>query len=140
MAKIILGSRPKDFKKEVKFTMLDGSIGSIEPIYTYRTRKEYGEFADAVNASAKALNDADIAAIEAASKEGSDLPVFSQSQAMDRATAQNVDYIMDCVKGWNLDVPFSRAAVEQLADEVPAAIGAIVSTYRSAIVDGRLGN
>ncbi len=140
MAKLILGTRPKDFPREVKFTMLDGSIGSVTPTFQYRTRKEYGEFADAVQAASKAQSDADIAAIEKAAKESAEIPEFSQSQAMARATAMNVDYIMDCIKGWNLDAPFSRAAVEQLADEVPAAIDAIVTTYREAIVNGRLGN
>jgi hypothetical protein len=37
-------------------------------------------------------------------------------------------------------VPFSRAAVEQLCDELPGAAQDIMDAYRAAVVEGRLGN
>lgn len=47
---------------------------------------------------------------------------------------------MQAVEGWNLDEPFALESVQQLADELPAAVAAIMDTYRSAITQGRLGN
>ena len=48
MAKIKLGNRPKNFKRIVKFQMLEGGEGAIECVYKYRTRKEFGEFIDGI--------------------------------------------------------------------------------------------
>ena len=46
MAKIKLGNRPKNFKRTVSFDMLDGTKGTIECIFKYRTRSEFGAFVD----------------------------------------------------------------------------------------------
>jgi hypothetical protein len=47
---------------------------------------------------------------------------------------------MRVIDGWNLDEDLTRENVQQLADELPAAVNAIMETYRSAITEGRLGN
>ena len=140
MAKVKLGARPKNFKRELKFTMIDGSIGSMEVTYTYRTRKEIGAFADETQAKIKAALDVEIEAVKKAGEAGDDLPEFKQSDSIARQDEFNVDYVMESVEGWNLDIPFDREAVEQLAEELPAAITAIIGTYRDAILEGRLGN
>lgn len=126
MSKIKLGQRPESFKHVVKFPMLDGSEGAIEVEYIYRTRKEFGTFVDEVFASAK-----------------EEPPVgddFSWAALMDKTSGANADYVMRAVKGWNLDEEFNRENVQQLADELPGAITAIMDAYRAAITQGRLGN
>ena len=53
-SKIKLGNRPKSFKRIVTFDMLEGGKGSIECIYKYRTRSEFGVFVDALMEAAGA--------------------------------------------------------------------------------------
>lgn len=138
--KIILGKRPEVFSKEVSFLMLDGSEGCMKVDYTYRTRKEFAEFADAIQGRVKAEAEAQVERYKKASETGEALPDVTQSELMQREAQFKADYIMDAVTGWNLDIPFERAAVEQLVDELPAAATAIIGTYRDAITEGRLGN
>jgi hypothetical protein len=137
MAKIILGERPKNFLHTVHFKMLDGSPGQIDVTYTYRTRTEFGRFADDIRDQATAGDAAMVEKIKTLAKDGKSLP---QADILAQENATNVAYVMGCIEGWNLDVDFSKSAVEQLADELPAAISAIIGTYRDAIIEGRLGN
>jgi hypothetical protein len=65
---------------------------------------------------------------------------FSLEDALNKTKETNADYIMKVADGWNLDIEFSRNAVAQLCDELPAAALAIMSTYRNAITEGRAGN
>jgi hypothetical protein len=125
--KIKLGSRPKSFKKTVTFPMLDGTTGRIECQYKYRTRKEFGVFIDAI--------------LEAAGQTvKSDDEKFSMAALMEKTAGSNADYVMQVLDNWDLDEELSHDNVEQLADEIPAAVTAIMETYRLAIAEGRLGN
>jgi len=138
--KIILGKRPESFEKEITLQMLDGSTGCMKVVYIYRTRKEYAEFADALQAAVTERAEKESARYKAAADAGEPLPDFRQADLVAHQVSVNVDSIMKSVKGWNLDIPFDREAVEQLVDELPAAVAAIVSSYREAITEGRLGN
>jgi hypothetical protein len=126
MAKIKLGSPPKNFRHVVKFPMLDGSEGAIEVSFVYRTRKQFGEFIDSLVTGAK---DAP-----------TDGEAFSMARLMAKAAGSNADYIMRVADGWNLDEPFNLETVGQLADEIPAAATAIMEAYSGAVQNGRLGN
>ncbi|RAR51685.1 tail assembly chaperone [Paraburkholderia unamae] len=126
MAKLALGTRPANFSHAVKFKMLDGTEAAIDVSYKYRTRKEYGAFVDQVAAAAKEERVAD--------------EDFSWANVMEKTGTANAAYVMQVVDGWNLDEPFTLENVQQLADELPAAIAAIMDTYRVAITQGRLGN
>lgn len=127
MAKIKLGATPKSFKKTIKFPMLDGSTGSIDITYCYRTRKDFGLFIDSL--------------MEAAgeSKQSND-EKFSMADLMEKTAGSNADYVLQVVDGWNLDEDLTHDNVQQLADELPAAVNAIMETYRIAVTEGRLGN
>jgi hypothetical protein len=127
MAKIKLGATPKNFKKTVKFPMLDGSTGSIEITYRYRTRKEFGLFIDAL--------------MEAAGEtKRQDDEKFSMADLMEKTAGSNADYVLQVVDGWNLDEDLTHDNVQQLSDELPAAVNAVMETYRVAVTEGRLGN
>lgn len=126
MAKVVLGARPKNFKRTVKFPMLDGTTGQIEVVFKYRTRKEFGEFIDALMEKAGATP----------SQDGK----FSMADLMEKTAESNADYILAVADGWDLEADYSRANVQQLSDEVPAASAAIMDDYREAITTGRLGN
>lgn len=127
MSKIKLGTRPKSFKRIVKFPLLEGGEGAIECTFKYRTRKEFGEFIDRM--------------VEASgSKAKADDEKFSMVALMEKTAGQNAEYMMDVLDAWNLDEDLSVANVQQLANEIPAAATAIMETYRTAIVEGRLGN
>lgn len=128
MAKIVLGARPKNFKRTISFPMLDGTTGSMEVTYKYRTRKEFGVFIDSI--------------LEAAGEKTgqSEDEKFSMAKLMEMTAGKNAEYVLQVVESWNLDADLSRESVEQLADELPAAVNTIMETYRLAITEGRLGN
>ena len=130
MAKIILGKRPKSFKRIITVDLLEGGKGTIEVSYLYRTRSEFGQFVDELMEAAgvKLENQTD------------DDVKFSLAEALKRTLDTNADYIMKIADGWNLDVEFSRDAVAQLCDELPGAALQIIDQYRTAITEGRLGN
>jgi hypothetical protein len=125
MAKIKLGQRPKSFKRIVSFPLVDDTTGQIEMVFKYKTRSEFGEFIDNI------LNDAGQA------KSNGE---FSMKDLMEKTADSNADYILKIAEGWNLDEEFTRANLQQLSDEIPAATAAIMETYRLAISEGRSGN
>jgi len=124
MATIKLGNKPKNFKRIVKFPLLEGGEGSIECNYKYRTRSEFGSFIDKV--------------VEASGAgEKPEGEKFSMAELMERTAGQNASYIMDVLDGWSLGEQLTKANVQQLADEFPAAASAIMETYRSACLEGK---
>ena len=128
MAKVKLGARPKNFKRNVEFDMLDGTKGNIECVYKYRTRSEFGAFVDEMFDKANPANP------DETPKQ------LSMTELMEKTKDTNADYLLKVLDGWNLDEELSRESLQQLADEVPAAVGAMMETYRAAILEGRLGN
>jgi len=136
MAKITLGKRPKNFKKTISVQMLDGTTGTVECVFKYRTKKEYGEFIDGITEAARASEKAQ----ENTKAEGADDKPFSLSEYLNKSVDANADYILQILEGWNLDVELSKASLEDLGSEVPGATAAIIETYRTAVLEGRLGN
>lgn len=138
--KIKLGARPKSFARTVTFPMIEGEEGCMEVQYRYRSRRELADLIDELQSAAQAQNEADIQAVKVKAEKNESIDPVKQKDVLEREVSLKVDYVMQIVDGWNLDEKLNRAAVEQLADEVPAAIGAIIETYRKAINEGRLGN
>lgn len=126
MAKIILGKTPESFKGKAHFPMLDGSEGVIACEFKYRTKTEFGAFVDAISKDAGFAPEAG--------------KPFLLAELLGKTVDKNADYLMDVLKGWDVDAELCRDACAQLANEVPAAAVAIVEAYRAAVVDGRLGN
>lgn len=127
MSKIILGKRPATFKRNVKFPMLDGTTGSIDITFKYRTRRDFGKFIDELMAAAgdsKPLDDVK----------------FSMAELMTKTAGSNASYVLAVVDAWSLDEPLNNEKVEQLSDELPSAINAIMEVYRIAITEGRITN
>lgn len=129
---VTLGKRPKAFKRTITFPMLEGGECSIEMLYRYRTRKEFGAFVDTMAAAAN----------QPAPRSGAEDDVrFSLEQIMAGGNDKNAEYILQIADGWNVDGhAFNLASVEQLCDELPGAALRIMEEYRAAIVEGRLGN
>lgn len=138
--KVKLGARPKSFNHTVSFPMVDGTVGCIEVAYRYRTRREFAAFIDDIQSTAKTQADAYAEKTKAQLEKTGTVDMPTQQELLEFGIASSVDYVMGAVEGWNLDEKFDRAAVEQLANEVPAAIPAILDAYRVAINEGRLGN
>lgn len=132
MAKITLGKRPKSFKATVVFPMLDGDQGEIGMVYVYRTKREFGALIDETFSPARIEQ-------AAATEDAPEALSGSATQAMDRGLAANADYILQIAEGWDIGVPFDREHIVQLGDEQPAAVLAVMSKYRAAITEGRLG-
>lgn len=130
MAKIVLGNRPKSFKKKVTVQIPEGGSGEITVSYIYRTRKEFGVFVDEV------FKDAGIKPTGQSDEEVK----FSLAEALAKTTEMNAEYIIQIADGWDLDADFTRTNVEQLCDELPGVAMAMIDTYRQAVSEGRLGN
>lgn len=136
MAKITLGKKPKNFKKTISVQMLDGTTGTVECVFKYRTKKEFGEFIDGITEAARA---AEKAKETTKAAEAEDKP-FSLAEYLEKSVDSGADYILQILEGWNLDVELSKESVADLADEFPGAAAAIIETYRTAVTEGRLGN
>ena len=139
-SKLVLGKRPEHFTRDVSFPMLDGSTATIEVKFVYRSRKEFAELVDANQASIKAKAEAEVDRMKQAAKDGATPGDFKQADLIAHQADFSVAYLMQIVKGWNLDVPFNRDAVDELVDTLPAAVNAINAAYREALLEGRLGN
>lgn len=127
MSKITLGKRPEHFTPvTLEFPMPDGTTGTIEATYKYRTREEYGGLIDAVGAQAKALS-TDEASVTVESLAAS-------------GVHSDADLTFKALHAWDLDEPLTFENVYQLANEVPAAITALLAGYRRMVSEGRLGN
>jgi hypothetical protein len=138
--KIILGKRPKSFKRTVSFPMPGEAAGTIEVSYKYRTRSEFAAFSDEFQSVAKAEGEKAVARITDAIEKKEPVAEPTQAEITERQNALNVRYLMGALDGWNLDEEFNEENVAQLVDELPAAANAIAADYRSAINEGRLGN
>jgi len=130
MAKITLGTRPKNFKRKLTIALPEGEQGTIELLFKYRTRAEFGAFVDQLLQAAK---------VTPASASGEDV-AFSLQAALEATRDTNADYIMQIVDGWDLPEDFTRQAVVQMCDELPGVALAIINDYRAVITEGRLGN
>lgn len=131
MGKIKLGARPKTFTHTISVPMPEGGHSSVQMVYVYRTRTEFGAFVDALLKTAGTAPPASQAAEDV---------VFSLQQALQATRDTNADYILQIATGWNLDEDFNRANLVQLCDELPGAAMAIIEHYRAALTEGRLGN
>jgi len=130
MAKIKLGSRPKNFTRIITVDLPEGGKGSVEVLFKYRTRTEFGAFIDnLLDKAGVAPKDTSEEALK-----------YSLKQALEATIDQNADYILQIADGWNMDEDFNRDNVAQLCDELPGAAQAIMDAYREAITTGRLGN
>lgn len=143
MAKVILGARPANFAPfAVKFPMPDGSEGVIKATYKYRTRVEFGAMLDAIVNQAAAVD----AVAPEAEPVADAVPVEATPFKVDyaglyaKSRDATVEHLLHSVTGWDLDVPFTPAALKQLADEIPAACIALMAAYNAACTEGRLGN
>lgn len=127
MTKIVLGKTPKTFKPfEVKFPMPDGTEGVILATFNYRTRTQFGQYLDSV------LNDA-------GEEPSSDIaPNFEL--IFGKTKDKNADHLLLALNDWNLDEKLTREALQNLADELPAAAIALMAAYNAACTQGRLGN
>jgi hypothetical protein len=130
MAKIKLGARPKSFARVVKFTDVDGTEMTAPVTYKYRTRSEYGAFADSLP---------DYPQLEA-EKDADDKTVYRAQTVIEKRSEWNANQIMQILEGWALDEEFNHANVRQMCDEMPAGAEAIIREYQGACVEGRLGN
>ena len=130
MAKIVLGKRPRNFKRSIKVDLPEGGVGEVEVSFIYRTRTEFGAFIDSMMADAGVKQ----------TGQSDDEQKFSLEQALAKTREANADYIMKVADGWNLEAEFSRDTVAQLCDELPGVAMEIMNVYRAAITEGRLGN
>lgn len=128
MALIKLGSTPKSFNRALIVDMLDGTKGSVEVTYKYRTRTEFGKFIDAV------FKDAGVQPTP-----GDDEKVLIES-VMEKARDTNADYLIQIIDDWNLESELSKANLQQLCNEFPGVANTIMETYRQAIAEGRAKN
>ncbi len=150
MAKIVLGKRPQSFKRTVSFTMVDGDTGELTLTFKYRTKREFAALIDELSqpaAQAEPAQDAQLsiegvpqpqALPEPAAEQPVKIPQLSEFMAV--TIESQADYILKIAEAWDLDAPFDREHVIAFCDEQPGGALAVMSKYREAITEGRLGN
>lgn len=139
--KIKLGNRPATFKPfPVKFVMPDGTDGSIRIAFKYFTKTESGKMFDEMVAVAKANAKTDEEKAEVEAEVETAEAKFSLEAIMQKTRDQNADYMLRVVDSWDLDAELAKPSLQQLDDELPAASIAIMSAFREAAQQGRLGN
>ena len=129
MAKIKLGAAPKTFKQKITFPLLGGGEGDLTVEFRYRTRAEFAEFIAGLYPDIKTGGTVAEGAVG-----------FDLEAAADRELDTNVKHILGAAAGWDLEDDFDAANVKRLTNEYPAASAAIVTAYRTALVEGRTKN
>lgn len=128
MAKVILGTTPKTFKRfPVKFQLPDGEEGVINVTFKYKTRSQYGEY----------LNDLFKSSGEEAPTKSSEVDFVALYK---KIGAKSASKLVDTIESWDFEYPLSIVTLEQLHDEVPSALAALAGGLQGACTEGRLGN
>lgn len=146
--KVILGKAPDSLPQDVEFTLIDGTQGVIPCLFVYRTRTQFGELMDEFSplpAPAKVAQpdaaQAGGAAPAEATEPATEAAAVHTWEAIHRqGVERQAELLHKLLKGWELDDPFSLAALQQLTNEQPQAFAAISTAYRVRITEGRLGN
>lgn len=149
MAKIKLGTPPKNIPHTVKFKGIDGEEDTFDVTYKYRTRSQFAQYVDSLSTAAtkKAKAQAKASTSKKAKKpaaealEGDEvLDVTVWTDIVNGTSGQMAEHLMGMLESWELNDELNRANVERLVDEYPGLATAIISDYRAAVVEGRLGN
>ena len=118
--------RPENFAPfAVKFNDPSGKEASIKTVFKYRTRKEFAALLNDVFGSAEKV-------------EGDEIDFVALTE---KDIGRAADRLIDSLVSWDVEgVALTKANLAQLADECPAAISAMWTSYRVACTEGRLGN
>lgn len=118
--------RPDNFAPfAVKFTDPSGGEASIKAVFKYRTRKEFAALLNEVFGNAEKI-------------EGDQIDFVALT---DKDIGKAADRLIESLVSWDVEgFPLNKANLMQLADECPAAIAAMWTSYRMACTEGRLGN
>ncbi len=132
-SKYKFGAAPKDFPKTVDIVLLNGEVSEIKFNFKYRTRSEFADLIDQNIAEAKERAEAS----EKDEKKASEITIASMYAQMDQI---GVDFIMKIADGWDLDEPFSAAALARLENENPGSMTEIAAVYRASVAEPRTKN
>jgi hypothetical protein len=118
--------RPDNFAPfAVKFTDPSGGEASIKAVFKYRTRKEFAALLNEVFGNAEKI-------------EGDQIDFVALT---DKDIGKAADRLIESLVSWDVEgFALNKASLTQLADECPAAISAMWTSYRMACTEGRLGN
>ena len=128
MAKFKFGAPPKTFKRNIKFDTLEGVKEDFDVVFNFRSRKEAGVLFDEMLSAAKARG------------AGKDKDDMTMTEIMEATTGNNSKYLIKALASWEFEQELNDVNAERLANEWPGAAGAIMEAYRTACLEGRLGN
>jgi len=139
--KFKLGNTPKNFKSNVEIVMIDGTVGEIEFSFIYRTRSQLAAMIDAeIAKNAAAAKEAEAKAGKKPAKDAPAEPAKTIVEMFAESAKGGAEHILKIADGWDLDVPFSEAALIQLDDENAGALAAIAGHYHRAVTESRAKN
>ena len=127
MAKFKFGAPPKTFKRNIKFETLEGVKEDFDVVFNYRSRKEAGALFDEMLSAAKARG-------------AQNRDDMTMTEIMEATTGDNSKYLIKALASWEFEQELNDVNAERLANEWPGAAGAIMEAYRTACLEGRLGN
>ena len=131
MPKIELGNTPKNFKYKVEVSLPGHAEKySVEMLFKYRTRTQFGAFLDELFNAAR---------VATPSQNEEDVKI-ALADALAKTVETNAEYIMAIADGWNLEAEFNLENVKRMCDELPGVAQEIINSYRAAVSEGRAGN
>ena len=134
MAKIRLGNAPESISYKATFNGWDGKEVAIIGRAKYRTRKQWAEMQDALQA--KSLSQATV-------EDAPNRTMLQQQEALMRFSAE---FLAGNILSWDLQdddgepLPVTVESLMELGDVCPQAVTALTVAYNSAVLEGRLGN
>ncbi|TDS68147.1 phage tail assembly chaperone [Comamonas sp. JUb58] len=124
---IKLGNRPETFaQRTVTFPMPDGTTGKIKYKGVYRTRTDFGEMLDQMNADKE-----DGPAVDEKTR---------WEQLFSQGSESNGRFLVAAIKTWDAEIELDVESLTQFSDELPGGAAALLEDYRQICLNGRLGN
>lgn len=119
--KLSIAAPAPSFKKEVELTFSNGAVSKVIFDFKYRTREEFAQLEDDLNAMTS--------------------PEFKTNVEAARWINQNAaEHLLKIATGWDLVDPFTKETLAALFDRYPRATFEINSSYAAACNFGRIKN
>lgn len=140
---------PITFKRTVAIPTPDGKPLKIEFDFKYRDREEMAAMTERYMEKARE----ELPSLLAEQKEQKDAAAAAEAtgyvyippmpklvDGVDEAIRNDVETVMDCASGWNVDAPFDAETLTKFFRRYAKAAVTIASDYRVSMTEGRLGN
>lgn len=136
--KTLAAGQPATFPMPVQLQCLDGTPVELTLTMQVHGKRSWSKLKDAFYEGLRKEAAERISAAEAGANDAGD--TGGLEPRVSRSIANDARLVAQIAKGWDLEDPFTIAALEELEDRFGGALTDIVSRYDRAIYQGQLGN